>query len=138
MQMNGILLNKLNYHQISCIYWCGLILRGNSFLRMLIMPCSYWFSVWRSDLSYKLFENRKHGINLEYNGYVYRRKISYNNTINWVCSRQPDRTEKHQFMCPARCITNVSGAIKLGKRLHNHGPVINTERKNLRKFKNFE
>lgn len=84
------------------------------------------FSVWSPCFEYKLVKNRNHGFNLEYGGYVYRRKMVYRNSINWVCTRQSNRgagVDSGGGMCPGRCVTNVNGQIKLGKRGHDHPPL---------------
>lgn len=69
---------------------------------------------WLLDERYELVTNRKMGINLVYRGYAYRRKVSFRNTVNWVCARAA--------ACPARVVTNGEGAIKLSRKWHDHGP----------------
>lgn len=79
------------------------------------------FSVWRHDKPYEMVVNRKNGVNLFYQGYVYRRKANFRNSVNWVCSKPQSRDGRTTF-CPARCVTNASGAIKFGRRSHDHAP----------------
>lgn len=61
--------------------------------------------------SYELVLNRRGGTNLWYGGHVYRKKVVYHNTINWVCLRGT---------CSGRATTRQDGSIKLGKTPHNH------------------
>lgn len=82
----------------------------------------YLFSVWRYDKPYEMVTNRRHGVNLVYLGYMYRRKASFTNTVNWVCSSKTQHGGRITF-CPARCVTNADGAIKLSRRWHDHGPI---------------
>lgn len=63
---------------------------------------------------YQLVPNRRGGMNLWYNGYVYRKKIEYCNTINWVCL---------QNNCSGRVTTRINeSSIKESKKAHNHLP----------------
>lgn len=72
-------------------------------------------------LEYKLYKNRKDGINLYCDGYVYRKKANYRSSINWVCAKAPYRDETNKLItCPGRCVTNEDGIIKLSKKGHNH------------------
>lgn len=80
---------------------------------------------------YDLISNRKGGLNLCYEGYMYRRKAEFANTVNWVCANPnynrfiSDRNSyQYTGMCAARCITNKTGGIKLGKKGHNHPPML--------------
>ncbi|XP_055695345.1 modifier of mdg4-like isoform X23 [Lutzomyia longipalpis] len=73
---------------------------------------------------FELVPNRKHGTNLYINGYMYRKKAVFSNTINWICSKAAkkcSKTGKWEF-CSARVITNQSGYYKFGKIPHNHDP----------------
>uniref|UniRef100_A0A1Q3F036 Putative modifier of mdg4 n=1 Tax=Culex tarsalis TaxID=7177 RepID=A0A1Q3F036_CULTA len=80
--------------------------------------------------NFELINNRKGGLNLLYEGYVYRRKADYANTINWVCANpntsrnisDADQVFGYKGVCAARCVTNNEGGIKLGKKGHNHPP----------------
>ncbi|KFB53268.1 Mod(mdg4)-h55.7b [Anopheles sinensis] len=77
------------------------------------------------DIDYTTRPNRKGGINLHCAGYAYRRKMAYQNTINWVCAyplSKPPHTLRYPGRCAARCITNASGGIKFSKKPHNHAP----------------
>uniref|UniRef100_A0A1B0CAM1 FLYWCH-type domain-containing protein n=1 Tax=Lutzomyia longipalpis TaxID=7200 RepID=A0A1B0CAM1_LUTLO len=61
---------------------------------------------------FELVPNRKHGTNLYINGYMYRKKAVFSNTINWICSKAAkkcSKTGKWEF-CSARVITNQSGS----------------------------
>lgn len=80
---------------------------------------------YQPKLRYKLVKNRKHGINLLYQGYVYRRKVKFRSSTNWVCSRAPIRDASNKLvMCPGRCITNSDGSITVGRKQHNHPPTM--------------
>lgn len=63
--------------------------------------------------------NRRGGMNLVYNGYMYSMERNYQSTINWVCNKNSNSALK----CPARCVTS-NNTIKLSKKQHNHDPVI--------------
>lgn len=77
---------------------------------------------------FKLYKNRKDGINLYYNGYVYRRKAYFRNSINWVCAKAPYRDANQKLVCcPGRCVTSENGTIKLSKKRHIHEPVFSFE-----------
>lgn len=66
------------------------------------------------DLPYELIPNRRGGLNLWFNGHVYRKKVEYVNTVNWVCL---------QNSCPARVTTKISDqSLKESKKEHNHPP----------------
>lgn len=72
----------------------------------------------------KFFRNRKGGMNLFYDGFVYRKKAKYRNTINWVCAKAPIRdAENRLILCHGRCVTDEDGFVRLGKRSHNHAAV---------------
>uniref|UniRef100_A0A8D8FEX1 (northern house mosquito) hypothetical protein n=2 Tax=Culex pipiens TaxID=7175 RepID=A0A8D8FEX1_CULPI len=81
--------------------------------------------------NYELINNRKGGLNLLYEGYVYRRKADYASTVNWVCANpntarfisDPALVLGYTGVCAARCVTNKEGGIKLGKKGHNHPPI---------------
>lgn len=74
---------------------------------------------------YKLYKNRKDGINLYCQGYVYRKKANFRSSINWVCAKAPYRDENNKLVsCPGRCVTNEDGEIKLSKKAHNHEPSV--------------
>lgn len=64
--------------------------------------------------------NRRGGINLMCNGYLYTTERKYNKSINWVCNKNSNS----RLRCPARCITSGKQMIKFGQRLHNHEPII--------------
>lgn len=65
-------------------------------------------------MPYDLLPNRRGGLNLWFNGYVYRKKIEYVNTINWVCL---------QNNCSGRVTTRINNhKIKESKKIHNHPP----------------
>lgn len=62
-------------------------------------------------------------MNLFYDGYVYRKKAKYRNTINWVCAKAPSRDANNRLvLCHGRCVTDEDGFVRLGKRNHNHPP----------------
>lgn len=72
----------------------------------------------------KFYRNRKGGINLYHDGFIYRRKAKYRNTINWVCSRAPIRDENNRLiLCYGRCVTDEDGFLRLSKKGHNHAAV---------------
>lgn len=79
--------------------------------------------MWRYDKPYELVTNRRLGVSLVYLGYVYRRKASFRNTVNWVCSKTQSYSGGRSTFCPARCVTNSDGAIKLSRRWHDHTPL---------------
>lgn len=69
-------------------------------------------------------ENIRKGRHLIFEGYAYRQKKVYKNTVNWVCASSNVRdsdTDKFKS-CLARCVTNTNGEIKFGKNEHNHLP----------------
>lgn len=63
--------------------------------------------------------NRRGGLNLIFNGYLYTSERRYNSTVNWVCNKNSNLNLK----CPARCVTSGEQSIKLSKKLHNHQPI---------------
>ncbi|XP_021693996.1 modifier of mdg4 isoform X37 [Aedes aegypti] len=82
------------------------------------------------DEQYELVCNRKGGLNLCYQGYIYRKKTQFANTMNWVCAN-PNYNRFTGYnrgselgLCAARCITNNDGGIKLSKKGHNHPPML--------------
>ncbi|XP_055616856.1 modifier of mdg4-like isoform X23 [Toxorhynchites rutilus septentrionalis] len=83
---------------------------------------------------YELISNRKGGLNLCYEGYMYRKKAEFANTVNWVCANpnynrylRDWNVYGYKGMCGARCITNRGGGIKLSKKYHNHPPMLQHE-----------
>lgn len=60
--------------------------------------------------------NRRGGLNLVHNGYLYTAERKYNSTVNWVCNKNSNLRLK----CPARCVTAGDNSIKLSKKYHNH------------------
>lgn len=75
----------------------------------------------------KYYRNRKGGTNLFHDGFVYRKKAKYRNTINWVCAKAPVRDMEHRLVfCHGRCVTDEDGFVRLGKRNHNH-PAIDSD-----------
>ncbi|XP_058170976.1 modifier of mdg4-like isoform X17 [Anopheles ziemanni] len=87
------------------------------------------YETFAYNIDYTTRPNRKGGINLHCAGYAYRRKMAYQNTINWVCAyplSKPPHTLRYPGRCAARCITNASGGIKFSKKHHNHAPTIQT------------
>lgn len=59
-------------------------------------------------------ENRRGGYNLWYGGYIYRKKVQYSNSINWICLNNN---------CRGRVVTRDNNSfIKEGKTPHNHSP----------------
>lgn len=82
--------------------------------------------------NYKLYKNRKDGINLYCAGYVYRKKAHFRSSINWVCAKAPYRDENNKLIsCPGRCVTNEDGEIKLSKKAHNHKPSVELIQNNI-------
>ncbi|XP_031625147.1 modifier of mdg4-like isoform X20 [Contarinia nasturtii] len=68
--------------------------------------------------------NRKGGINLLYDGYLYRKKATYRNTTNWVCAKAPTRDSNNRLiLCYGRCVTDEGHHVRLSKKGHNHPPV---------------
>ena len=66
------------------------------------------------DDTFELVENRRGGYNLWYGGYVYRKKVEYSNSINWIC------LNNH---CRGRLVTRENNTvIKEGRTPHNHSP----------------
>ncbi|XP_055385051.1 uncharacterized protein LOC129614473 [Condylostylus longicornis] len=80
--------------------------------------------VWL-DCLYEFMPNRRGGLNLIFNGYLYTVERKYNSTINWVCNKNSNSS----LRCPARCVTAGDNAIKLSQKLHNHEPVVDQDRK---------
>ncbi|XP_055905413.1 uncharacterized protein LOC129940912, partial [Eupeodes corollae] len=72
------------------------------------------------DTNYQYLPNRRGGLNLIYNGYLYTAERKYNSTVNWVCNKNSNS----QLKCPARCVTSGNNTIKLSRKQHNHEPVI--------------
>lgn len=66
-------------------------------------------------------ENQKRGINLIFNGYMFKREATFRSSINWICSKGNGKRASDD-KCLARCVTRFDGSIKLGKHPHNHGP----------------
>ena len=65
-------------------------------------------------VDFELIENRRGGLNLLFSGFVYRKKIAFAKSTNWVCL---------QNNCNARVVTkNDSSSIRVGKNCHNHPP----------------
>lgn len=75
--------------------------------------------VWL-ETKYNFMPNRRGGLNLIFNGYLYTAERKYNSTINWVCNKNSNVNLK----CPARCVTAGNNSIKLSRKLHNHEPVL--------------
>lgn len=63
----------------------------------------------------KYLPNRRGGMNLAYNGFLYTVERKYKTTTNWVCNKNSNITIK----CPARCVTSAD-TIKLSRKQHNH------------------
>uniref|UniRef100_A0A182MES3 BEN domain-containing protein n=1 Tax=Anopheles culicifacies TaxID=139723 RepID=A0A182MES3_9DIPT len=84
-------------------------------------------SSFRYDLHYEMINNRKGGLNLNFRGYVYRRKTNFSQTTNWVCANpltsRNDNANSYPGPCAARCITDGAGGIRFSKKWHNHGPI---------------
>lgn len=78
--------------------------------------------VWiHTDFNY--LPNRRGGLNLVFNGFLYTSERRYNSTVNWVCNKNSNLHLK----CPARCVTSGDKSIKLSKKLHNHEPIFDQE-----------
>lgn len=74
--------------------------------------------------AYTFIKNRRQGVTLMYQGYMYRKKVSYRYTTNWVCKHATYRDRDQQtYNCPARCVTDNFGGIKLSVKGHSHKPV---------------
>lgn len=72
----------------------------------------------------KFVRNRKGGINLLYDGFLYRKKAEYKNTTNWVCAKATTRdTENRLIMCYGRCVTDKRNRVRLSRKAHNHPPI---------------
>lgn len=64
------------------------------------------------DQRYELVKNSRGGVNLLYNGFVFRKKAEYMKTINWVCLNN---------QCRARVRTSLlDKSIRESKREHCH------------------
>lgn len=72
---------------------------------------------------FDFLQNRRGGLNLIYQGYLYTAERKYNSTVNWVCNKNSNMHLK----CPARCVTAGDNSIKLSKKAHNHLPVYDDE-----------
>lgn len=64
-----------------------------------------------------LLRNRRGGMNLAYEGYLYSIERRYKTTTNWTCNKIGN-----PLRCPARCVT-TNDSIKLSIKPHNHDPV---------------
>lgn len=69
-------------------------------------------------VNFKFMTNRRGGMNLAYNGFMYTAERKYKTTTNWVCNKNSNTT----LRCPARCVTS-NDTIKLSRKEHNHDPV---------------
>lgn len=69
------------------------------------------------DVRWAYHRNRRGGMNLVYDGYMYTVERKYKTTTNWVCNKYTNATIK----CPARCVTSYD-TIKLSTKPHNHDP----------------
>lgn len=88
------------------------------FLCPLAGTASNMLGVWiHTDFNY--LPNRRGGLNLVFNGFLYTSERRYNSTVNWVCNKNSNLHLK----CPARCVTSGDKSIKLSKKLHNHDPI---------------
>lgn len=67
------------------------------------------------DVHLRFLPNRRGGMNLEHNGFLYTVERKYKSTINWVCNKNSNA----QLRCPARCVT-TDGQIRLSLKPHNH------------------
>lgn len=95
------------------------------FLSVFSIFLCFFFIPGQPKLAYKLYKNRKRGINLFYRGYMYRKKAYFRSSVNWVCAKAPFRDETNKVVwCPGRCVTNEDGSIHLSKKPHNHLPVV--------------
>ncbi|XP_037029119.1 modifier of mdg4 isoform X26 [Bradysia coprophila] len=74
--------------------------------------------VW-INTQFNYIQNRRGGLNLIYDGYLYTSERKYNSTVNWVCNKNSNLHLK----CPARCVTSGESSIKLSKKKHNHDPI---------------
>lgn len=74
--------------------------------------------VW-INTNFNYLPNRRGGLNLIFNGYLYTSERRYHSTVNWVCNKNSNLHLK----CPARCVTSGEQSIKLSKKLHNHEPI---------------
>uniref|UniRef100_A0A1B0GN84 FLYWCH-type domain-containing protein n=1 Tax=Phlebotomus papatasi TaxID=29031 RepID=A0A1B0GN84_PHLPP len=54
---------------------------------------------------------------LNFRGYTYKKETTFKTSINWICAEDK---ENRNGACNARCVTRQDGAIKLGRRRHNH------------------
>jgi hypothetical protein len=87
-------------------------------LFLLFFPTDNKLSIGPLRLSkdFRMVRNRKGGWNLTHNGYTYRKKAEFLNTINWVCS--------FSAFCKGRLVTDSGGFLKkIGKQSHSHRAV---------------
>ncbi|KAH8346202.1 hypothetical protein KR067_011276, partial [Drosophila pandora] len=77
--------------------------------------------VWIEKEDYYFQRNQKQGVNLVFNGYMYKKEACFRATVNWVCS-EGNGKRVTENKCSARAITKYDGGIKLGKNAHNHPP----------------
>lgn len=78
--------------------------------------------VWTTT-TFNYVPNRRGGLNLIHNGYLYTTERKYNSTVNWVCNKNSNMALK----CPARCVTAGEHSIKLSKKPHNHEPIFDEQ-----------
>ncbi|XP_059611364.1 modifier of mdg4-like isoform X21 [Phlebotomus argentipes] len=78
-------------------------------------------AVWIPNAQLVFTKNNKGRQLLTYRGYTYRKEASFKTSTNWICSSDK---ENQTTSCNARCVTRQDGAIKLGKRQHNHAKVL--------------
>lgn len=67
------------------------------------------------EVNLKYIPNRRGGMNLAYNGFLYTVERKYKSTINWVCNKNSNTI----LRCPARCVT-TDDRIRLSQKPHNH------------------
>lgn len=70
------------------------------------------------DVELSYHRNRRGGLNLVYDGFMYTVERKYKSTTNWICNKNSNST----LRCPARCVTS-DNTIKLGSKAHNHDPI---------------
>lgn len=89
----------------------------------MIVEKQYPQGVWIENAKIFFERNQKCGINLIFNGHVYKKEATFKTTTTWVCSKGNGK-RLSQNKCRARCITSDNDlSLKLGKYGHNHPPI---------------
>lgn len=91
----------------------------DSYFTFRFFAVTYTFEPMYRKVNLKFIPNRRGGMNLLYNGFMYSAERKYKTTTNWVCNKNSNTALK----CPARCVTS-NDTIKLSRKEHNHKPIL--------------